>query len=101
MRGLVGYLVATEARRTRGRTSTSTRGWSAGRRSCHGLRRRRADRPATSTELADYLDAPRRAYQVEVRARAHEQNAETGARQVATLDDGGDSWRDQHVWHCS
>ena len=53
------------------------------------------------TGLADYLDAPRRAFQVEVRARAHEQNAETGARQVAVLDGGGERWRDEHVWHCS
>ena len=102
MRGLVGYLVATESPKdVRANQHEQPRvvGGEAFLATVYGG----AELTGADVQgIADYLDAPRRALQVEVRARAYEQNAETGARQVSTLPgDGGDRWRDQHVWHCS
>ena len=101
MRGLVSYLCTTESPRdVRANQHEHPRlvGGEAFASTVYGGRE--LDR-VDAAGLAGYLDAPRRAFEVSMQVRVYEQNAETGARQVATVEGGGDRWRDEHVWHAS
>ncbi|MFS3130650.1 relaxase/mobilization nuclease domain-containing protein [Nocardioides sp. Bht2] len=46
------------------------------------------------TEIADYIEEPRKQYGTKVTAQVTEQDPETGQRRVT-------GYKDAHVWHCS
>lgn len=54
-----------------------------------------------AADITAYLEEPRRLYEVQMMAKAWQQDPQSGAR-VPVLDEHGQQvWRDVNVWHCS